>query len=204
MSSVCILDYGSGNVKSVFNLFDSIASRVVVSNDPVEIARASHLVLPGVGAFGSTMRKIRDTLPMEILERMVLVERKPFLGICVGMQVLASHGMEFGEHEGLGWIAGSVERLETNGLTLPHIGWNNITCKRASPLMAGLENGADFYFVHSFYFREGDPLEVLASAQYGKEFCSVIQRVNLYGVQFHPEKSQRAGVKLAKNFLSLV
>jgi glutamine amidotransferase len=119
------------------------------------------------------------------------------------MQVLASRGMEFGEHAGLGWIAGSVERLETNGLTLPHIGWNDIVCKRNSPLLAGLENGADFYFVHSFTFREETPQQVLATTQYGKDFCSVVQQGNLYGVQFHPEKSQRAGIKLAKNFLSL-
>jgi imidazole glycerol-phosphate synthase subunit HisH len=203
MSRVCILDYGSGNVKSVSNLFESIASRVVVSNDPVEIARSSHLVLPGVGAFGSIMRKIRDSLPMETLERMVLRDGKPFLGICAGMQVLASRGMEFGEHAGLGWIAGKVEQLEANGLSLPHIGWNSIAWKQDSPLLEGLEDESDFYFVHSFSFHADIPDHVLATTQYGKEFCSVVQRDNLFGVQFHPEKSQRAGRRLAKNFLSL-
>lgn len=203
MRSVCVLDYGSGNVKSVFNLFNTIAGRVVVSNDPVEIARASHLVLPGVGAFGSTMRKIRAALPLDLLEQTVLIERKPFLGICVGMQVLASRGLEFGEHAGLGWIAGQVSRLETNGLTLPHIGWNSIACKQISPCLDGLENGPDFYFLHSYTFQAEVPHRVLATTQYGREFCSIVQQDNVLGVQFHPEKSQKAGIQLAKNFLSL-
>ncbi len=203
MSSVCILDYGSGNVKSVFNLFASMAGNVVISNDPEEISKASHIVLPGVGAFESAMRKIRDTLPIAVLEQVVLIEKKPFLGICVGMQVLADRGMEFGEHAGLGWIRGSVEKLDSKDFPLPHIGWNNITCKQVAPLLAGLENEPDFYFVHSFAFHAENPLHILATTNYGQEFCSVIQQENLYGVQFHPEKSQRAGIKLAKNFLSL-
>ena len=203
MSSVCILDYGSGNVQSVFNLFNSIAGRVILSNDPAEIVRASHLVLPGVGAFGSTMRKMRSALPMELLERTVLIEQKPFLGICVGMQVLASRGLEFGDLAGLGWIAGRVERLEANGLRLPHIGWNDIVCKQASPFLDGLDSKPDFYFAHSYAFYVENPDHVLATAHYGAEFCSVVRRENVLGVQFHPEKSQRAGLRLANNFLSL-
>ncbi len=203
MRRVCILDYGSGNVKSVFNLFSSIADGVVVSNDPKELLNASHIVLPGVGAFGTAMRKIRVTLPMDVLEQTVLVEKKPFLGICVGMQVMANRGREFGEHAGLGWIAGSVEALHANALPLPHVGWNNLACKRASPLLAGLGDNPDFYFVHSFVFRPENPEHELATTSYGEEFCCAIQRENLYGVQFHPEKSQRAGILLVKNFLSL-
>lgn len=203
MASVCILDYGSGNVKSVFNLFSTVADHVVVSNEPEKILGASHIVLPGVGAFGTAMRKIRDTLPMESLEQAVLVEKRPFLGICVGMQVMASQGMEFGEHDGLGWIAGSVEKLDAKGLPLPHVGWNNVECKQDSPLLAGLGDNPDFYFVHSFAFHAENPQHVLATTEYGEIFCSVIQRENLHGVQFHPEKSQRAGIKLVKNFLSL-
>jgi glutamine amidotransferase len=203
MANVCILDYGSGNVKSVFNLFSTVADHVVVSNQSEKILGASHIVLPGVGAFGTAMRKIRDTLPMESLEQVVLVEKRPFLGICVGMQVMASRGMEFGEHAGLGWIAGSVEKLDAKGLPLPHVGWNNLTCKQESPLLAGLGDDPDFYFVHSFAFHAENPQQVLATTEYGEVFCSVIQRDNLYGVQFHPEKSQRAGIKLVKNFLAL-
>ena len=203
MSSVCILNYGSGNVKSVFNLFKSITDNVVVSNNPVEISKSSHIVLPGVGAFGSAMRKIQDTLPMKVLEQSILIEKKPFLGICVGMQVMADRGIEFGEYAGLGWIMGSVEKLDSKNFPLPHIGWNNITCKQTSPLLTGLENEPDFYFVHSFAFHAKKPQHVLATTYYGEEFCSIIQQENIYGVQFHPEKSQRAGIKLAKNFLSL-
>ena len=112
MSSVCILDYGSGNVKSVSNLFFTIARRVVISNDPAEIRQATHIILPGVGAFSAAMRKIRERLPMDVLEQVVLGDKKPFLGICVGMQVLATRGMEFGECPGLGWIEGVVEKIE--------------------------------------------------------------------------------------------
>ena len=203
MSSVCILDYGSGNVKSVFNLFSSIAERVVISNDPAEIQQATHIILPGVGAFGAAVRKIHERLPMEVLEQVVLGDKKPFLGICVGMQVLATRGMEFGECLGLGWIEGSVELINSKHLPLPHIGWNNIFCKRDSPLLAGLGADPDFYFVHSYAIHLENEKDMLATTSYGEEFCSVVQRENIYGVQFHPEKSQRTGIKLAKNFLSL-
>jgi len=203
MGSVCILDYGSGNVKSVFNLFSTIAKHIVISNDPEEIRQATHIVLPGVGAFSAAMRKIRERLPMEVLEQAVLSDKKPFLGICVGMQVLATRGMEFGEYLGLGWIGGSVEKVNSKHFPLPHIGWNNTSCKRDSPLLAGLGDDPDFYFVHSYAFRLENEQHMLAITSYGEEFCSVVQRENIYGVQFHPEKSQRTGIKLVKNFLSL-
>ena len=203
MSSVCILDYGSGNVKSVFNLFSAIAKHVVISNDPAEIQQATHIILPGVGAFGAAMRKIHERLPMDVLEQVVLGDKKPFLGICVGMQVLATRGMEFGECLGLGWIEGVAEKIDSKHLPLPHIGWNNISTKRASPLLAGLGGDPDFYFVHSYAFRSENEQDTLATTSYGEEFCSAVQRENIYGVQFHPEKSQRTGIKLAKNFLSL-
>lgn len=203
MGSVCILDYGSGNVKSVFNLFLAIATRVVISNETAEIQRATHIVLPGVGAFSTAMRKIRERLPREDLEQAILSDKKPFLGICVGMQVLATRGTEFGESAGLGWIGGSVEKVDSRQFPLPHIGWNNISCKRDSPLLAGLGDDPDFYFVHSYAFRVENEQHMLAATSYGEEFCSVVQQENIYGVQFHPEKSQRTGIKLAKNFLSL-
>lgn len=203
MNSVCILDYGSGNVKSVFNLFNSLAKRVVISNDPTEIENASHIVLPGVGAFGAAMRKIRERLPMSDLERAVLNDKKPFLGICVGMQVLATSGMEFGEYPGLGWIEGTVDKISSGNLPTLHIGWNSISCKRPSPLLLGLEDDADFYFVHSYVARLLNVEDAVATTSYADDFCSVVQRDNIYGVQFHPEKSQRAGIRLAKNFLSL-
>ena len=203
MSNVCILDYGSGNVKSVFNLISSVAKYVVISNEPAEIQQATHIVLPGVGAFGAAMRKIRERLPLKILEQAVLSDKKPFLGICVGMQVLASRGLEFGECRGLGWIEGIVEKINSKHLPLPHIGWNNISHNRKSLLLEGLGDDPDFYFVHSFAFRLENEQYMLASTSYGEEFCSVIQRENIYGVQFHPEKSQLTGIRLVKNFLSL-
>lgn len=203
MQRVCILDYGSGNVKSVYNLFAAVGANVVISNAPEEIEAATHIVLPGVGAFGAAMRRIRDTLPLDVLERVVRQQGKPFLGICVGMQVLADTGHEFGETPGLGWIGGSVRLLEPGDFPLPHIGWNNIDMKQASPLLDGLEHAPDFYYVHSYAFDATDPADVLATTDYGRQFTGAIARGNIYGVQFHPEKSQRAGMRLVKNFLAI-
>jgi len=202
MSCVCILDYGSGNVKSVFNLFAAIADRVLVSNNPDDIESATHIVLPGVGAFGAAMRKMSEALPLDFLERVVLRRRRPFLGICVGMQVLATRGLEFGDFEGLGWIDGSVEPLHCPHQPLPHVGWNNATPSRPSPLFSCSDTDPDFYFVHSYAMRPADPGAVTATTHYGEEFCCAIQQDNLFGVQFHPEKSQRAGVELAKRFVA--
>lgn len=203
MSSVCILDYGSGNIKSVFNLFTVVANEVIVSNSPDDIMRATHLVLPGVGAFGAAMTKIREKLPIPLLEQVVLIEKKPLLGICVGMQVFAEKGSEFGDHEGLGWIKGSVKRIESNYLPLPHIGWNDVSAKQSAALFDGLGNHPNFYFVHSFAFEVESPASILATTTYGSEFCAAVKQENLIGVQFHPEKSQRAGLRLAANFLQL-
>ena len=203
MTKVCILDYGSGNVKSVFNLFSLIAEKTFVSNLPQAIEDASHVVLPGVGAFGAAMRKIRQNLPLETIERSVRDQGKPFLGICVGMQILANKGSEFGEHDGLGWIPGKVDKLDPGDLPLPHIGWNSISATREDPLLAGLDACPDFYFVHSFTFRTERKSSVLATTQFGEKFCSILNEGNVYGVQFHPEKSQKAGMRLAQNFLAL-
>ncbi|MBA5686099.1 imidazole glycerol phosphate synthase subunit HisH [Rugamonas apoptosis] len=203
MQRVCILDYGSGNVKSVYNLFAALATDVVVSNEVADIEAASHIVLPGVGAFAAAMRRIHERLPLDVLERVVRQQGRPFLGICVGMQVLADVGHEFGETPGLGWIGGNVRRLEAGDLPLPHVGWNNIDVVRPSPLLAGLEQAPDFYYVHSFMFDVAQPGQVLATSDYGGTFCAAVGRDNVYGVQFHPEKSQRAGMRLAKNFLAL-
>jgi glutamine amidotransferase len=203
MSSVCILDYGSGNVKSVLNLFQAIAGDVVISNDVEQIRRATHVVLPGVGAFGAAMRKIGSRLPVAELEEAVRRQGKPFLGICVGMQVLASRGLEFEEFRGLDWIPGTVDKVRSASLPLPHVGWNNAHVLRQSPLLAGLSEDPDFYFVHSYAFRPRHEQCVLATSDYGEQFCSIVQQDNLFGVQFHPEKSQRTGLRLAKNFLAL-
>lgn len=202
MSRVCILDYGSGNVRSVANLFATLAD-TQVSNDPAAIADATHLVLPGVGAYGAAMARIQRTLPMEAVREAVFAQGKPFLGICVGMQVLSDEGMEFGATDGLGWIPGRVERLEASGLPLPHVGWNDIREERSHPLLNGLESTPDFYFVHSYAFQVSEPGDVIATVEYGSRFAAVVGRENVLGVQFHPEKSQRAGAQLLKNFLEL-
>lgn len=200
---VCILDYGSGNVQSVRNIFESFTDDVVVSNEKDAIKSATHIVLPGVGAFGASMKRIEQRIPLETLEKEVLKNNKPFLGICVGMQVLAEKGYEFGEHEGLGWIPGEVVRLDAGELPLPHIGWNDIKIKKPSALLKDSIKERDFYFVHSYVFKENDVGNRVAETQYGEDFSSVVQKGNIFGVQFHPEKSQKAGMGLLKNFLEL-
>jgi glutamine amidotransferase len=199
---VCILDYGSGNVKSVANLLEYLKVEHAVSNSESCIAAATHLILPGVGAFGGAMRMIRERVPLESVTAAVHTDHKPFLGICVGMQVLAESGEEFGSHQGLGWIPGSVRRFHDCGLPIPHIGWNEVRRTSADPLL-GEHQAMDFYFVHSYLFDARDPASVAASTTYGETFPSVIRRDNIVGVQFHPEKSQKAGMLLLSNFLRL-
>ena len=171
-----------------------------ISNRVEDISRASHLVLPGVGAFGNAMQQIDAKLPVDFLTKTVIEEGKPFLGICVGMQVLATTGHEFGENRGLGWIPGKVEKLDSRSLPLPHIGWNNIALRRPSKITEGLPNDLDYYFVHSFAFSTEDPSDVVATCDYGTSFPAIVNRKNIFGVQFHPEKSQDAGKLLLNNF----
>lgn len=200
---ICILDYKSGNVQSVFNMMIMLTPKVVISNQIKDIISATHIVLPGVGAFGSSMKKIKNNIPLNVLEKEVFAKNKPFLGICVGMQVLAERGYEFGEHKGLGWIPGNIEKMDVNNLPLPHIGWNNINIVQKTPLTEQLDNNQDFYFVHSYIFKEKRKENVIAKTEYGKEFNSIISKNNIFGVQFHPEKSQKAGKILLKNFINL-
>jgi glutamine amidotransferase len=200
---VCILDYGSGNVKSVFNLLSSITDDVKISNDISIIEKATHLILPGVGAFGASMSKIKKKLPLDIIENEVFRSKKPFLGICVGMQVLAEKGFEFGEYDGLGWLSGNVIKIDSKDKPLPHIGWNDIQIKHPSPLLHNFDNNQDFYFAHSYAFKTLSDENILATTNYGEEFISAANKENIFGVQFHPEKSQKAGKMLMLNFLSL-
>ncbi|OGG87253.1 imidazole glycerol phosphate synthase, glutamine amidotransferase subunit [Candidatus Kuenenbacteria bacterium RIFCSPHIGHO2_02_FULL_39_13] len=200
---ICILDYGSGNVKSVFNIVGSIVQNTVISNKADDIRTASHIILPGVGSFGAAMEKIRHKIPLDILTKEVLSKKKPFLGICVGMQVLAAKGFEFGDHPGLGWISGVVDKLDSGQLPLPHIGWNNIDIINSHPLLQGLNNNQDFYFVHSYVFQTSNQENIIATTQYGQRFNSIISKENISGVQFHPEKSQKAGKLLLSNFFQM-
>jgi len=208
--SVAIIDYGSGNLRSAAKAFERAAldagldMPVAVTSDPEALNGASHIVLPGVGAFGDCREGLGRLPGMgEALEQAVIRNTKPFLGICVGMQLMASAGFEHGEHEGLGWIAGEVGPLEPidASLKIPHMGWNELDIKRDHPFFDGVQAGAHAYFVHSFQFRAKDAAHVLATAEYGGEVAAVIGRDNLLGTQFHPEKSQRTGLKLITNFL---
>jgi glutamine amidotransferase len=209
--TVVIIDYGSGNLRSAAKALERAASEsgvggsIRVSGDPREIGRADRIVLPGVGAFADCRQGL-DALPgmIEALHRAVIENARPFLGICVGMQLMARVGREHGEHAGLGWIDGDVAVLPAAeaGLKIPHMGWNDLAIRRpAHPLLAGIVPGAHAYFVHSYGFRPRDPATVLATAEYGGQVVAMIGRDNLAGTQFHPEKSQATGLRLIANFL---
>jgi len=207
---VALIDYGSGNLRSAEKALSRAAAwrgsghEIVVTADP-EVARtAERIVLPGVGAYADCMRGLK-ALPgmVSALGDAVLARGAPFLGICVGMQLLAEVGREFGDHRGLGWIRGDVVRMTPSDPTLkiPHMGWNELSFEKAHPLFDGLRDGAHAYFVHSYVFRPADPAAVLAISEYGGAFAAAIGQGNIAGTQFHPEKSQAAGLHILGNFL---
>ena len=174
---------------------------VKISNSSSDIKNSSHLILPGVGAFGASIEKIKNNIQIDLLENEVKNKKKPFLGICIGMQILADKGFEFGEHDGLGWIEGTVRKLKAK--VLPHIGWNNIQIKKQTPIFLNLKNVDDFYFVNSYAFNVKDKNLIISETNYETTFCSAVQKENIFGVQFHPEKSQKTGQQLIHNFLKL-
>ena len=200
---ICILDYKSGNVGSVFNIIKYMGYNCKISNEEKDLEDASHIILPGVGSFKKSMKKIKENIPIKKLEEQILKKKKPFLGICVGMQVLAEKGNEFGIENGLGWIEGEVNILKTENLPLPHICWNSINIKNKSELTKNLEGINDFYFVHSYKFDVKNEDEINARTEYGENFCSIVNKDNIYGVQFHPEKSQKSGIQLLNNFMNI-
>lgn len=200
---ICILDYGSGNVQSVNNAFRNLQIESIISNDTIDISNSTHLVLPGVGGFSSSMQKIRASLPLESIELQIKLG-KPFLGICVGMQVLSKVGFEFGETSGFGYFQGQVVKFPDSSLPIPHVGWNNVEYRENSKLFMGMDESPDFYFVHSFYLDASiDHPEVAGYSNYIVEFASAVERDNIFGVQFHPEKSQKNGKTLLRNFASV-
>jgi len=210
MPTVALIDYGSGNLRSAEKALARAASErgtghtIVVTADPAVAAKAERIVLPGVGAFADCMTGLK-ALPgmVEALRDAVLGRGTPFLGICVGMQLLAEVGREFGDHPGLGWIKGEVVRMTPSdpALKIPHMGWNELNFVRRHPLFAGLEPGAHAYFVHSYVFRPADSDAVLATTDYGGPFAAAVGRANIVGTQFHPEKSQATGLAILGNFL---
>jgi glutamine amidotransferase len=210
---VAIIDYGSGNLHSAAKAFEraareaDVAARIAVTADPDYVASADRVVLPGVGAFADCASGLDAVTGMrEALETAVGRHARPFLGICVGMQLLATRGLEFGETPGLGWIAGDVAAIRPRdpALKVPHMGWNTLDVLRPHALLDGIAtgpNGLHAYFVHSFHLAATDPATVVATADYGGPVTAMVGRDNIAGTQFHPEKSQALGLKLIANFL---
>jgi glutamine amidotransferase len=207
MQRVALINYGSGNLRSAEKALIRAAdgkSEVVVTDDPDVIANADRVVLPGVGAFAACMAAFEARPGVsEAMAEAVQGKGAPFLGICVGMQLLASRGLEFGETPGLDWIAGDVRRLETTdpAIKIPHMGWNNLAEVSDQPVVAGLKGGETVYFTHSFAFFPKDERDVAAYVDHGGRFPAAVARGNVAGVQFHPEKSQGSGLDLLARFL---
>ncbi|HEY2659132.1 MAG TPA: imidazole glycerol phosphate synthase subunit HisH [Caulobacteraceae bacterium] len=210
MQSIALIDYGSGNLRSAEKALVRASAElggartVIVTDDPDQIARADRIVLPGVGAFAACMGafKARPGL-VDSIEEAVSRRGAPFLGVCVGMQLMASRGLEFGQTAGLDWIGGEVRRLEPHGaeFKIPHMGWNDIDLARPHPIFEGLGADTPMYFTHSFAFFPDDATDIAASVDHGGVFAAAVTRGNMAGVQFHPEKSQAAGLRLLANFL---
>lgn len=203
MSHVVVIDYGMGNLDSARRALEECGGDVVVTDEPSELRRADHIVLPGVGAFPEAMENLRQRGFDEALRDEVSAGA-PLLGICLGMQVLAATGSEAGGAKGLGLIDGDVDRLVPTSRTerVPHIGWNEVTAVDDHPLFAGIAPGTDFYFVHGYHFAARSAADVAATTPYAGTFTSAVSHGSVHGVQFHPEKSQRAGFALLRNFLA--
>ena len=207
--SIAVVDYDCGNIHSATKAIELAMSgsnakgSVSLTKDPEEIIKSDKIVLPGVGAFESCIKKLTSIDGLkEALDEAVLVKAKPILGICIGLQLMATSGFEGGKHSGLNWIEGDVIPLEPKDkkLKIPHMGWNNINAKKHHPVFNGIK-GSDYYFVHSYKFSPLDKETIISSTYYGEEIVSSLGKDNILGTQFHPEKSQEAGVSLLKNFI---
>ena len=198
MSHVAIIDYGVGNLRSVEKAFAATGCEAIVTADENDLRSAQRLVLPGVGAFGACMKALSER-GFDRLVREKAREGTPLLGVCVGMQLLFDESDEFGATSGLGLLRGRVRRFE-NDLVVPHVGWNRIYQKRSHALFEGIADGSFCYFVHSFYCEPADDGIVAGETEYGARYASVVARENIYGVQFHPEKSQDVGLRMLRNF----
>ena len=200
---IAIIDYQMGNLRSVQKGFERIGCEATITSDPAVLAKASKVVLPGIGAFADAITELkRRDLVAPIRE--AIENKKPFLGICLGLQLLFDCSYEGGEHEGLGIVPGEVRRFDVpREFKVPHMGWNQVHTRRESPLFAGIEDQTHFYFVHSYYVVPKDETVVAGVAEYPDPFCAMICRDNLFATQFHPEKSQSAGLKVLQNFAEL-
>jgi glutamine amidotransferase len=195
---VTIIDYGSGNLRSVQKALERVGVEACITDDPNVVAESSHLVLPGVGAFGDAIRAIRGRGLVEPILAHIRADR-PFLGICMGLQLLFESGSEGGHHEGLGVLAGEVSRFELpRGMKIPHMGWNQVSWRTAGTSQPAGNDGDHFYFVHSYVARPRDETVIAATSDYGGPFCAAVARGRLFATQFHPEKSQSAGMELLR------
>ena len=198
---IAIIDYGIGNLRSVQKALEKVGAKAQITQNPTEIRQAQKVVLPGVGAMQPAMQKLKELKLIDLIQE-TIASGKPFLGICLGLQLLFEKSYEGGEVEGIGILRGTVERFSS--LKVPHMGWNQIKIERPNArLLAGCENESTFYFCHSYFVRPKDPAVVAATTDYGVEFTCVVEQGNIFGVQFHPEKSQSQGLKVLKNFIQL-
>jgi glutamine amidotransferase len=203
--SLCILDYGMANLRSVQKGFEHVGHPAAIISSPQEIERADRLVLPGVGAFQDAVATLRERSLVEPILRHI-EKGKPFLGICLGLQMLVDVGYEDGEHRGLGVIPGACVRFDVDtamGLKVPHMGWNTVTPMRPSPLLKGLGDNSSVYFVHGYHIVPKDPAVIATVTDYGRPFVSSIWRDNIVATQFHPEKSQKVGLQMLGNFADM-
>ncbi len=203
---ITIVDYGVGNVQALANIYKRLEIPCMQARSAAELAGASHVILPGVGAFDWAMARLQASGMREALDELVQVQQKPALGICVGMQMMAG-GSEEGQLTGLGWFDAHVRRFDESKISsrthLPHMGWNDVEPTRTDGLLSDLGKDARFYFLHSYFFAPNDPSDVLATTVYGERFACAVKRGNVHGAQFHPEKSHGWGIQLLKNFARL-
>lgn len=199
---IAIIDYGMGNLRSVQKALQKVGAEAVITNERETIESAGAVVLPGVGAFGDAMANLRSQGLVETIKR--VVERgTPLFGICLGLQLFFEESEEMGLHRGLGLFPGRVRRFDV-GLKVPHIGWNQVHICRQSPLLDGLTDGSYAYFVHSYYVEPAEDDSILTTTDYGLDFASIVGRGNVFGIQFHPEKSQDVGMRILRNFVTMV
>jgi len=201
---IVIVDYGMGNLRSIQNKFERLGAEILISSRTEDLESADRIVLPGVGAFDVGMANLAESGLLRTLQEEVMDRRKPLLGICLGMQLLTDSSEE-GKLAGLGWVPGDTRLIRFDPgqtkLRVPHMGWNTLNVKRSNNLLTGVAGDASFYFVHSYYVDCANAEDVVATTHYGRDMASVVQHGNVYGTQFHPEKSHEAGVQILKNFL---